>query len=66
MGGNRTNLQLLKGVIPYIIDDDNATLLDFRNSYITIDNLQTTDEYAVIHLFGRDCVDIDCQPYNSN
>lgn len=56
--------KLFKGVIPFVTVD-NSTLLDFKNSYITIEDVKSTDEYAVVHLFGRVCVEIDCQESNN-
>ena len=58
--GSSTHLKLLKAVVPFVTDDDNATSPDFRNSYITIEDIISTDDYAIVHLFGRDCVDMDC------
>ena len=54
------HFRLLKAVVPFVTDDDNATSPDFRNSYITTEDISSTDDYTVIHLFGRDCVDINC------
>lgn len=52
---------LFKGVIPYVTID-NATSLDFENSYITIEeDIWSTEEYAVVHLFGRNCATINCK-----
>ncbi len=57
-------VRLFKGVIPYVTVD-NTTLLDFENSYVTIEeDIQSTEEYAVVHLFGRNCVTINCNEAN--
>ena len=60
MIGNQSHLDLFRAVIPYVIDDDNATTLDFQDSYVTTREIYTTDDYAVVYLFGRDCVDVEC------
>ena len=56
-------LRLLKGVIPYFTID-NSTSLDFENSYITIEDTLSTEENAVVHVFGRICVDVCCKVSN--
>ena len=58
-------VQLFKGVILYVTID-NASSLDFENSYITIEeDVWSTEEYAVVHLFGRNCVTINCKEANN-
>jgi len=47
---------LFRGVIPYVIDDDNVTSLDFDSSYVTTKNLHSTKDYEVVQLFGREFV----------
>jgi len=44
---------LFKGVIPYLTTQENQTVLDFERSYITTENVQSTDMFAVVLLFGR-------------
>lgn len=56
-------VMLFKGVIPFVTRN-NVTSLDFKNSYITIEDVDSTDEYAVLPLFGRDCVEIECKEPN--
>ena len=60
MGTNDCVLKLFKAVVPYVIAN-NITSLDFKNSYITTADVQSTDEYGVVHVFGRVCcVNIEC------
>ena len=54
MSNTTCPLQLLKGVIPYVTIDD-ETMLDLMNSYITLENIHSTKEYAVVTVFGREC-----------
>ena len=54
MGNTTCALQLFKGVIPYVTINKDTTL-DFMNSYITLENIHSTNEYAVVHVFGREC-----------
>ena len=59
--GTSHELRLFRAVVPVVTNDDNATSLDFRNSYITTEAILSTDDYEAVHLFGRDCIDVDCQ-----
>ena len=54
MGNTTCTLKLFKGVIPYVTIDDEI-ILDFMNSYITIENIHSTNEYAVVTVFAREC-----------
>lgn len=56
-------VMLFKGVIPFVTRN-NATSLDFKNSYITIEDVESTDEYKVVPLLGRGFVEIKCKEAN--
>ena len=47
--------KLFKAVVPYVIANNTIVSFDFKNSYITIEDIQSTDEYGVVHVFGRNC-----------
>ena len=52
--------KLFKGVIPYSTTPENLTVLDFEHSYITTEETQSTDTFAVVNLFGRHLGSLSC------
>lgn len=48
-----------KGVIP-VIKNNGTESLDLRNSFITIEELESTDEFMVVELSGRRPGDKKC------
>jgi len=52
--------RLFKGVIPYLTTPENFTVLDFDQSYVTTEETQSTDTFAVVDLFGRYLNSLSC------